>query len=77
MHSIAVNGTTVSVRGNVEAKESWLSVPNTRAVRKFLKLFASPVEGEASSATVLVDGKPMHLPFVLHIQAPRKVSQEG
>jgi len=77
MTIISVNGINISVRGRVEAKGSWLSVPNTRSVRRLERLLASPVEGEASSATVLVDGKPMRLPFVLHIQAPRKVSQEG
>lgn len=77
MTIISVNETNISVRGRVEVKKSWLSVPNTRSVRKLLRLLAPAVEGEPSSATVLVDGKPMRRPFVLHIQAPRKVSQEG
>lgn len=75
--NISVNGQNISMRGRVEARGAWLSVPNSLATQRLLKLLVPSIEGEQPERVVVVDGKLMPREFVLHVRASHGFLQEG
>lgn len=75
--NISVNGRNILMRGKVEARGAWLSVPNNPSTRRLVRLLTPQVEGQQQNDIIIVDGKPMPPAFILSVRAPRKIVQEG